>query len=310
MIFLRNILFVGIFFATIVILVTTMGAEPPSDEAQVFLNKLQEGDTPALLTQFGENSCHCQPRGGYIAYLKYESGENDNLAFLFGHKFKTGTMNSRPVPTIQKEKGSYMPWESPESWQVDIPITFEKAVYAPRLLPLDTAFGIPINESDLQAFCKDPANDIWKGLPLRLRPSLQKGVVEAPLPKDPKRKPVFTADYFLEVLKGQVPDEEMRYLRPLDAGIVLNADKKPVPQADVEKQLPLLKRGILRLYIGRRGQFQRWAVKKGRLKDPVFELADGQEVGFATPAAALVDQQGPAASVSGEDGSTAKSDSN
>ncbi|MBX9724915.1 MAG: hypothetical protein K2X81_26150, partial [Candidatus Obscuribacterales bacterium] len=67
---------------------------------------------------------------------------------------------------------------------------------------------------------------------------------------------------------------------------------KTIPAADFEKTLPHLKRATLRLYMGRRGTLQRWAVKKGRLKDPVFELADGKEMALTSPEAALIDVPG------------------
>src|SRR5689334_18526150 len=150
MVFLRNILFGGILIATIMILLTTMGSEPSTEEAQVFLSRLQEGDDRAVIMQFGDNTCHCQPRGGFMAYLKYQTGENENLAFLLGQKFKIGEMSSKVVPTIEKIKGGHLAWEAPESTQVDVPITFDRGTYSPYFLPKDMAFGYLTKEADLK----------------------------------------------------------------------------------------------------------------------------------------------------------------
>ena len=284
MLFFRNILLGGILIATIVILVTTLGTEPSTDEAGIFLDKLQQGDRHSVVTQFGDNTCHCQPRGGYVAFLKYESGENDNLAFLYAHKFKAGTdMKTREVPTVEKFQGSSLPWEHPESTEVDVPLSFDKNEYSPYFLPLDMAYGHPVKEADLDAFSKDPSKEFWTSLALRLRPSLDKGVV-APAAPDADKKPEFMADFY----KSMLPPEACKYLKPTDAGDVLSkAEGKATPATAFTAKFPRLKAAVLRLTVVRRGKFQRWSIKKGTLIDPVFELADGKELALKTPEKAL-----------------------
>lgn len=287
--FLRKLILFGFVLGIILIVVRTLASDSSEDQATLFLNKLREGDINILVPQFGENSCHCQPRGGYLAYLKYESGERDNLAFLLGHPFTSGAYVVKPVPTIMKYKGGEMPWEKPESVEIDVPINFDKGQYSPYFLPMDMAYGYAMKDSELEPFCKDPSNDFSNNLALRLRPSLNPGLISKPAPPDPNRKPEFSADLYKEML----PAEQAKYLRPADAGQVLDAAGKPKAMADVEKELPRLKSGILRLYIGRRAEFKRWAVKKVRLKDPVFELKDGKELALKTPEEALLDPVNP-----------------
>lgn len=278
----RNILLGGILLMTIVILITTVGSEPCTEEASIFLNKMMEGDRPAVLTQFGDNTCHCQPRGGYSAFLKFESGENDNLAFLYEHKFKVGAMTAKEVPTVEKFQGSSLPWEKPESNEVDVQLSFDKKDYSPYFLPLDMAYGYPIKEADLDKFCLDPSIEFFKSTALRLRPSLEKGLVP-PAPTDPNRKPEFMADYY----KTMLPPEACKYLKPTDAADVITADGKPAPAAQFADKLPRLKAGVLRLVVVRRGKMQRWAIKKGTFIDPVFTLADGKELALKTPEKAI-----------------------
>jgi hypothetical protein len=287
---LKILLLTSMLIATVVLLVTSVGSEPCTNIATRFLTKMMRGDTDSVVPLFAENSCHCQPRGGFIAYLRYESGENDNLSFLFGHHFKTGSLTARIVPTVEKVKTPHLLWETPESAEVDIPLIFNSADYSPYFLPLDSAYGHSVKEADLIAFCKDPSPDFWKALSLRLRPTLAKGLVAQAAAKTPRGEPEFMADLFKELLTG----EDAKYLKPADAADIIGADGKNRPATEFAAMLPRLKAGILRLYVGRRGKFLGWSVRKGRLKDPVFELASGKELKLKTPDSALVDIHGPA----------------
>lgn len=279
---LRIILLMSIFVLTIGVMLTTLGSEPSTDEAAFFLRKVQEADKPVVIAQFGDNTCHCQPRGGFNAFLHFESGEDDNLAFIWGQKFLIGSMSQREIPTVEKFKGSNLPWEQPESTQVDVQIAFDKGTYSPYFLPLDMAYGHPVKIADLQSFCKDPSADFNRSLALRLRPSLEPGLLPVAV-KDPNKKPEFTSDYYLSLL----PAEQAIYVKPTDAADVLMSDGAKKAAANFADQLPRLKSATLRLEIVRRGRFQRWAVKKGSVRDPVFALADGKELALKTPALLL-----------------------
>ncbi len=274
--------------AVVGIVIVTVGSDPCTDVANIFLKQLKEGESSSIVNLMGENTCHCQPRGGYIAYFKYESGENDNMAYLFKHPFKTGDMSVKAVPTVEKIKGGHLPWEKPESTEVDMPITFDKESYSPVFIPMDMAFGIPVKQEVIESFAKDPSKDFARDLTIRLRPSLAKGLIPPVQPKDPKKEAEYMADLYLEML----PPEEAKYVKPTDAADVITADGKAHPASEFEKLLPHLKRATLRLYMGRRGVLQRWAVKKARLKDPVFELADGKDMALTSPEAALMDVPG------------------
>jgi hypothetical protein len=288
MVFLRNLLLFAIIAGVIFIIARTLGSDESTDQASLFLQKLQDGDAAQIVPQFGENTCHCQPRGGYLAYLKYESGEQDNLAFLLGHPFSFGEFVVKSVPTISKYKGGDAGFEKPESVEIDTPISMDKG-YSPYFLPMDMAFGYPMKKTDFDAFCKDPSPDFARALSVRLRPTLASGLVAKAAPPEKDKRPEFSADLYKELL----PPEETRYLKPTDAAEIVDNDGKTQPAASFQKDLPRLKRAVLRLYIGRRGELKRWAVKKVRLKDPVFQLADGKELVLETPSELLVDPVSP-----------------
>jgi len=288
-VFFRNILLGGILILVIFMLVTTAGEDLNTDQARLFLTKLQEGDPATLIPLFGDNTCHCQPRGGFRAYLRYESGEADNLAVLYGKKFEVDSaMSSKTVPTAQKFQGSGLPWEQPESTEVEIKLNFDPRNYSPYFVPLDLAYGIPMKEDDFKKFCSDPSNEFYRCFALRLRPQLGEGVLPPPANPDPARKPEFTADLMLELL----PAEDAKYVKPRDLAGVIDADGKARSAVDYEKDFPRLKSCGLRLYVVRRGKFQRWAIRKGKLKDPVFVLADGKELSLKTPDKFLEDMPG------------------
>ena len=288
MVFLRNLLLFAIISGVIFIIARTLASDESTDQASLFLQKLQDGDSSQVVPQFGENACHCQPRGGYLAYLKYESGEQDNLAFLLGHPFSFGEYSVKSVPTVSKYKGGDVGLEKPESVEIDTPVTFDKG-YEPYFLPMDMAFGYPMEKGDFEAFCKDPSKDFARNLPVRLRPSLASGLVKKAAPPEKDKRPEFSADLYKELL----PAEDTKYLKPTDAAEVLDGDGKARPAADFEKDLPRLKRAILRLYVGRRGEMKRWAIKKVRVKDPVFQLSDSKELALSTPSEVLIDPVSP-----------------
>lgn len=279
---IRNLILVGVFLLTLKIVLTTMGSEQPTEEAARFLKIAQSGDERKIVSQFGDNTCGCQPRGGYVAFIKYESGEPDNLAFLVGHPFKVGDMSQRRVPTKLKYDGGNLPWEKPESSEVRVKITFDPSSYSPYFLPLDMAFGHATKIEDLKKFCADPAPGFTRDFALRLRPDVKPGVVAGPEKLIDKEK--FMADHYMELLEPA----ERKHLRPLDAGVVTLADGQTAPAADFLNQYPRLKEAELRLLVVRRGHFKNWQVKKGKISNPIFQLPDGKTIALEGPEDELV----------------------
>lgn len=275
---LRNIVLLAALAVTLFVIFTTLAAEEPTDEANRFLKIIQSGDMHTILLQFGDNTCGCQPRGGYEAFIRFESGEPDNLAFLMGKQFSFHHLTQKWVPTRAKFQGGNLPWENPESNEVRAELKFDQD-YKPVFLPMDMAFGYPVKQEDLEKFCNDPSEHFERQIALRLRPDVKEGVVGPPRKQDP-----FMADYYKKLL----PPEETRYLRPLDASAVTTADGKQIPATEFAAKLPRLKEAVLKLLVVRRGKHKHWHVKKGAICDPVFELADGKTVTLKGPEVELV----------------------
>lgn len=277
---LRNIILLAAFLVAMFVIFTTLSQEEPTEQTKLFLHKLEQNDSNGLLTQFGDNTCNCQPRGGYIAYLLYRSGEQNNLSALLGQSFTAGQPAVKYVPTKSKYKGGNLPWEQPESTEIDIPIQFNQKEQAPYFLPLDMAFGHEIKEADFNEFCQHPEQGFEKSLALRLRPTVKSGLIPPPAAKpDPKRKPEYTADVFMELL----PKDKSRYLRPMDAASVKLTSGKTLPAEAFAGKLPRLKAANLKFLVGRRSKYKRWAIGKVFLRDPELELSDGKILKLKSP---------------------------
>ncbi|MBY0358100.1 MAG: hypothetical protein K2W82_08875 [Candidatus Obscuribacterales bacterium] len=266
----RNIVFFAAFLLVLFVVFTTLAAEDPVDQAKLFLQKLEQGDRGELVDLFGDNTCNCQPRGGYIAYLLYRSGEQNNLNALLGQSFSLGQPTVKSVPTKSKYQGGNLPWEQPESTEIDLPISFAEPGQAPYFLPLDMAFGYEMKAADFEQFCRHPEKNFADALALRIRPSLKPGLITEQTDSS-KNTPEFTADFFAQLLNK----EQSRYLRPKDAAGVRLPNGKVIAAQELADKLPRLKAANLKLLVGRRSKYKRWAVSKVFIRDPQLLLADG-----------------------------------
>ncbi|HEY9772345.1 MAG TPA: hypothetical protein V6C81_00895 [Planktothrix sp.] len=265
---------------------TVVEADPRA-EGVAFLKDVRDGGLAKSVKHFGGNTCRCPAKGGWGSYLIYVSGQEPNLAFMTGHRFTFGD----PVMTRMKnDRKALSPWQKPEDFAIDIPIAFDNKVYAPLFLPLNMAYGDKMTQAQLDEFLKDPDKDAWKGFTLRMRPSLKPGAIappNEPLPKtaaeefkDLEKKPAEEKDEASteDAVREALGAKALKYLKPKDAGAVVDADGKPVPTDKVEAELPHLKSATLRLHVVRRGALNDWTIYHFGLMYPVLEFNDGREV--------------------------------
>lgn len=223
----------------------------PDEDTHVFFAKLQSGDLNEIVRCFGDNTCNCPPKGGYVSYIRYESGQEPNLAFLVGTKFDRGAWHTSQV---SEETTYFWPWDQPETYYVDVPLSFDQdKVY---FLPLDMAFGKSMSQSDLEKFAKHPEADSYKGFSLRLRPTIAPGLVGKP-----------PAELIKEM--GDLP---LNYLFPTDAASVTDKSGKVLSASVAELELPYLKQALLRLKVVRRGSLRSWKIAKFRFLKATIEL--------------------------------------
>lgn len=240
----------------------TKADEQPTEEAAIFLTKLRSNDVTGAMHHFGDNTCHCAPAGGYIAYLQYESGQDPGLAFLLGSNFDIGKMRVEKLP-YNGEKYLF-PWDKPEDTIVYAPIAFAQN-NRPYFLPLDMAFGYETSESQLVAYENDPSVQWAKGFTLRVRPTLEEGFIKPRDPKAPRTQLEKAAE------DGVLPKEYAKYLHPKDPAAIKLANGQIKSASAVSDQLPRLQSIVVGLKMVRRGLFGRWAVQKVGVETPVIE---------------------------------------
>jgi len=226
----------------------------PQTAAESFLAKLKAGERDSALEMFGDNTCKCPPRGGYESYLNYGMQE-PNLAFLVGRPFSFTSGKTMPVNlTIPY----VFPWDKPSTTYVDVDLSFADKT-RPYFLPMPMAYGLPISESQLNEFLKQPDKDAWKGFSQRLRSTTAPGVV--PIPNETK-KGIPTE----KELENLLSPEMMPFLQAKDAGEVVLADKSKMAAAEAEARLPRLSSATLRLRIVKSGQLKPWQINKFRFE--------------------------------------------
>jgi hypothetical protein len=268
----------------------------PRAEALTFLKDVSQGGLAKTVKHFGGNTCRCPAKGGWGSYLIYQSGAESNLAFMTGHPFATGTPSAH---VLVNDRPALLPWQKPQDYVIDVPIAFDAHAYAPLFLPLPMAYGDKMTKDQLDDFIKDPDKDAWKGFTLRMRPSIEPGAIappKEPLPedaadefkdlkkpaedKDSKNKTAEEKDDASteEAVKKALGADAAKYLKPKDAGPVVDADGKVIPADKVAALLPHLRSAIMRLHVVRRGEVNDWTIYHFGLMYPVLDFNDGREV--------------------------------
>lgn len=263
----------------------------PKAEALDFLQALQQGDVIKVVKNFGSNACNCPAKGGWVSYVIYPSGQEQNLAFLLGHPFDIDAA-PHAIP-VNNHREALTPWQHPQDYLVDVPLSFDAKKYMPLFLPLKLAYGYNMKKAEFDRFLRHPEEGAWKGLTLRLRPSLNKGAINPPAVQVP---PGMVSDFEAlsksqagskendnrvnedEDLKKILGGEATDYLTPKDPGSVISEDGTVLPIDQVTASLPRLKSATLELHVVRRSQLQNWTIYHFGLMYPVLVSADGRDI--------------------------------
>jgi hypothetical protein len=268
---LYMLLMLAIFIACCAFVFMSQAAADPCDEARQIFAKIRAGDVRAAVKEFGDNSCHCAPLGGYIAYLEYSSGQDPQLAFALSQPFAVSSFTAKKLPgSLSRASTSF--WDKPEDALVTCRMTFEHPQRRPYFLPLEMSYGYKMKLAELQAFCADPARGWMPGFTVRLRPTLEPGLVGL---SDPKTRVGIASE--LVDMEALLPARVTRYRRPRDAAGVIMPSGEVVPAARFAEQLPRLQAVTVQLKIVRRNSWQRWTVKKVGMVEPVV-LCGKQEI--------------------------------
>ncbi len=270
----------------LIVLFQAFRTDQPSDprrHAFLFVKHVKDNDYAKVVEAFGGNICRCPAKLGWVSYLIYNSGEEPNLACLMGRNFESGPVQ---VKAMKSDAKNYSVLDRPEDYEVTVPLRFD--TYRPMFLPLDMAYGYDISGEQFEKFLADPDHEAWKGLTLRMRPSLAKGAVDQPeasknLVNRQKAKEKQEQIKQEQNKPGQEPgkpdqndlEKELfgdaaRYNTPKDAGGVKLADGTTLSQEAIAARLPRLKSARLRLHMVRRDQRQPFTVFHFVISDPVL----------------------------------------
>ncbi len=272
----------------------------PKLTAVNFMQAVGQGDLVKAVKLFGSNACRCPAKGGWVSYLIYKSGQEQNMAFLVGHPFQLGAPSV--IPMLNKKK-ALLPWQKPEDCAVDLPIKFDDKIYMPYFLPLKMAYGKDMTEKEFNEFLRDPDKEAVKGFTLRLRPSLAAGAIAPPMVKVP---PDLTSEFIAlrttnsqatvasksasssgertvsgiteEDIKAALGPDATAYLTPRDPGKVLINEKQAMPIEEIATKLPRLRSAVARLHVVRRGKLNNWTVYHVAVLFPTMRLNNGREV--------------------------------
>lgn len=247
-------------FCVLVVVFTIAGGKfalPPEPVAVDFVKAVKSGDASHAVDFFGDVTCSCPPKGGYISYFNYESGHDPNLTFLLGHPFETGPVTASE---LRKTYPNTLPWEHPVTYVVHVPLTFNPSRYSPFLLPLPMAFGKEMDLRSFEQFVSNPDVDKTKILSLRLRPTVAPGLI----------KPHQNSPDDITSLVS-VP-----YLYPTDPGRVVAPNGSSLSRSQIESKLPHLTSIVLALTMQRKGTTTPWLVARVQLTNAVVQV-DGQK---------------------------------
>jgi hypothetical protein len=223
----------------------------PSEAATEFLSAVRAGNTQEAVSMMDDNTCKCPPKGGYISYLKLETGLNPNLNFLVGNNFQMGT----PVVKPRADDAPYIvPWDKPQSNDVTVHLSMRR--HAPLFLPIPMAFGESMTEQQFKDYLAHYWTDAEKGLSLRLRPTVRPGLVHK---------------QSLDENEEALPADIKRYLKPDDAGPVTTESGGTMDADAIESMLPRLQSIDITMNVVRRGQLKPWTVSKFKFSNPQFE---------------------------------------
>lgn len=270
--------FIGCFL--IVLFQAFRGDQPsdPSRHALSFVKHVQNNDYEKVVAAFGGNICRCPAKLGWVSYLFYGSGEEPNLACLMGRHFEIGALEIKAMKSDTKNTSIL---DRPEDFEVSIPLRFND--YRPLFLPLDMAYGYDISAEQFDQFLADPDHEAWKGLTLRMRPSLNKGTIDQPeaakLLANRQKKAAKHIQSQLDQndLEKELVGEAARYNTPKDAAAVKLADGTSLSEEAVAARLPRLKSARLRLHMVRRDQRQPFTVFHFVIADPVLTFGSDSE---------------------------------
>jgi len=221
-----------------------------------FLRHLQRGELERAKRLLDDSGSRYRHQGGDDIYFVYESGYEPNLAFLVSHPFVLG------APSVKEQRSDWYFLDGTIYANVALPLRFES--YQPWILPAGLAFGRAMEFNDFINFVVFPGNQT-EHLSLRIRPSLEPGLIKPPKPQFVAAPPPAAAPGGSAVAARSAPLAGYGSLfgsRPVDPGPVVLPSGEKLNTAQIARFLPRLSAVTLNLALIRGGRFASWGVMR------------------------------------------------
>lgn len=228
------------------------GPEAPAVE---FLQRVGRGDVAKAKQLLDSSGVRYRFEAGDDIYFRYESGYDQNLAFLVGHPFTIGT------PAVREQRSDWYLLDGTMWGTVTLPLRFEAGRYQPWVLPVPMAFGRRMEFVEFMNFVVAPGPHPER-LPLRIRPVLEPGALTPPAPQfvAPPPPPAGPPGARAAMPLAQAGYRTMFGPGPVDPAPVLLPSGEALTPAQLARLLPRLRAITLEISLIRRGRFASWTI--------------------------------------------------
>ena len=240
-----------------------------SDSAAIeFVQHLQRNDVDGAKRILENSGYRYRHPAGDDVYFVYESGYDPNLAFLIGRRYVIGT------PTSRQQRSDWYLLDGTIYASVAVPLRFE---YRPWVLPAPTAFGRPIDFSTFMNFVAAPAANPDL-LSLRIRPSLEPGLIQPPKPRFVAPPPPVMPGGRAAVSQAAGVDTygALTGSLPVDPAPVVLPSGEALSAAQMGRLLPRLGGITLNFSLIRWGRFSAWKIVRWNFTDAILLTEKGE----------------------------------
>ena len=245
-------------------------AAGPEAAATRFVQHVQHGSIENAKRLLEGSGYRYRHQGGDDIYFVYESGYDPNLAFLAGRPFVIGTSS------VREQRSDWYLIDGTIYADVAFPLRFES--YQPWVLPAPIAFGRPMDFIAFIRFATAPAAH-GERLSLRIRPSLEAGLIRPPRPQFVTPPPPVAPP------GAQAVTPNMERLgtygtlfgsRPVDPAPVALPSGEHLTTAQMSRLLPRLGEITLNLSLIRRGRLSSWSIVRWNFASAVLITEKGE----------------------------------
>ena len=238
-----------------------------------FLEHLQRNDMPGAKRLLENSGYRYRHPGGDDIYFVYESGYDPNLAFLIGRRYVIGS------PAARQQRSDWYFLDGTIYATVTVPLRFE--TYRPWVLPAPTAFGRAIDFNAFMNFVAAPAAHP-ELLSLRIRPSLEPGLIQPPKPRFVAPPPPVSPGAVALVPQATGFDTygALTGSRPVDPAPIVLPSGDALTTAQMARLLPRLSGATLDFSLIRWGRFSPWRIVRWDFTGAILHT-DKEEVSLS-----------------------------